>query len=146
MLIEGILNCFVGIFKHIARAVSEGVRIFIKAIPILNDKTKSAAEKGDAILKIVAFSSTALVGIGLEALLEELNIKKPLSIIFASILSAVIMALVMYLLEKIDLFNLKHDAKRARIKEAIYLIRDETDEALINLIDPIMKYKELRTV
>jgi hypothetical protein len=62
MLIEGILQCFVGIFKHILRAVSEGTRIFIQAIPVLNDKTKSAAEKGDAILKIVAFSSTALVG------------------------------------------------------------------------------------
>ena len=139
-------NAFVGIFKHIARAVSEGVRIFIKAIPVLNDKTKSAAEKGDAILKIVAFSSSALVGIGIEAMLNKFGISEPLSIIAASILSTVVMALVMYSLEKIDLFNLKHDANKARIEEALSLIRAETDEMLENLIDPGKKFRELQTV
>ena len=144
MLIEGILQCFVGIFKHITRAVSEGLRIFMRAIPVLRDKNKSAAEKGDAILKIVAFSSTALVGIGIEALLNQMKIGEPFSIIAASILSTVLMALVMYILEKMDLFNLKHDAKKERIEEALSLIRTETDEILEGLIDSGKKFRELR--
>lgn len=148
MLIEGILQSFVGIFKHIARAVSEGIRIFIRALPILRDKTKSAAEKGDAILKIVAFSSTALIGIGIEAMLNQTILKgqRSLSIIAASILSTVIMALVMYALDKVDLFKLKRNVKRARIEEALNLIREETAETLDNLLDPGSKFTSLQTV
>ena len=146
MLIEGILQCFVGIFKHITRAVSEGVRIFIQAIPILNDNTKNTAEKGDAILKMIAFSSTALVGIGIESYLNTLGLSEPWSIIAASIFSTVIMALVMYTLEKVDLFNLKHDKRRARIEETLSLIKSEADEALKNLIDPGKKFREFQKV
>jgi hypothetical protein len=143
MLIEGILNCFVGIFKHIARAISEGTRIFIQAIPILNDSTKSAAEKGDAILKIVAFSSTALVGIGIESYLNTLGLSEPWSIIAASVISTVTMALVMYALEKIDLFSLKYEARRARIIEALELLKGETNEVLNNISDPGKEFRKM---
>ncbi|WP_319540974.1 hypothetical protein [uncultured Pseudodesulfovibrio sp.] len=136
MLIEGILNCFVGIFKHIARAISEGTRILFQIIPVLKDKTKSAVEKGDAILKLVAFSATALAGIGIESMLNSMGLGEPWSIIVASILSTVLTTLVMYSLDKIDLFGLKKSMRRARISEALELMRKETDDQIKNILEP----------
>ena len=143
MLIEGILNCFIGVFKHIVRAISEGIRILMKIIPVLKDSSKTAAEKGDAILKLVALSATALAGIGIESYLNTLGIGEPWSIILASVLSTVVAALVMYLLDKMDLFSLKRNLRNSRIREALELMKNETDEKLENLIDPGKKFREL---
>jgi hypothetical protein len=144
MLIEGILTCFVGIFKHIVRAVSEGLRILMQIIPILKDKTKSAVEKGDAILKLIALASIALAGIGIESLLNSMGLGEPWSIILASILSTVITALVLYSLDKMDLFNQKRDVKRLRIREALSLINQETNERLQDLLCPGNVFVDLK--
>lgn len=119
MLLEGIVNCFVGIFKHVARMIKEGIKILFQIVPVLRDKNKSAAEKGDAILKLIVSSVTIFAGIGIEAWLNSLGLGEPWSIIVASILSAVLTALMMYLLDKIDLFGVNRDLKVKRISEAL---------------------------
>ena len=72
-------------------------------------------------------------------------IGEPWSIIFASVLSAVIIALVIYALQEMDLFNLKRQYRSARIREALELISKETDETLKNLLDPGRKFRELES-
>lgn len=143
MVLEGILNCFVGIFKHIVRAVSEGTRLLFQIIPVLRDSTKNASEKGDAILKFIAASGSALIGIGIESFINSMGLPEPWSVIFASILSAVIIALVMYALDKIDLFNLKSKIRRVRIYEALEIMREETEEGFKNILDPGRKFREI---
>jgi hypothetical protein len=130
MLLEGILNCFVGVFKHIARAISEGVRLLMQIIPILRDESKSRSEKGDIILKIVAFSATALAGIGIESLVNSFGIPEPWSIILSSILSAVIITLVVYSIDKIDFFDTNKQVKRERLRQALDQITQNADESI----------------
>ena len=70
--IEGIIGMFVGVFKKILRVIKEGVKIGMQAYSTLfgeESKNKSAAEKGDAIVKLLGGSVVALCGIGINALL-----------------------------------------------------------------------------
>lgn len=119
MLLEGIVNCFVGIFKQIARVIKEGIKILFQIIPVLKDKSKSASEKGDAILKLIASSATIFAGIGIETWLNSIGIGEPWSIILASILSAVLTSLTLYLLNKMDLFGVNRELKSKRIDEIL---------------------------
>lgn len=133
MLLEGIVNCFVGIFKSIFRMVKEGFKVLMNIIPILQDKNKSMAEKGDAILKLSAGSLTIFASIGIESWLNSVGIGEPWSIIISSVLTAVLTALVMYLLDKMDLFGLKEDAQLNRISEILSLRTEETRDEILTM-------------
>lgn len=141
MLIEGILNCFVGIFKHVARAISEGIRLLMQIMPILSDETKSSSEKGDIILKTFAFSATALAGIGIESLINSFGIPEPWSIILASILSTVLITLVMYSIDKVDIFNTNRQLKKERIRQALDQITQNVDESIQRHLTPGYKMR-----
>lgn len=134
MLLEGIVNCFVGVFKHIARMIKEGIKSLFQILPILRDSEKSASQKGDAILKLVVSSTTIFASIGIEAWLNSVGIAEPWSIILSSVLTAVITALMMYLLDKIDLFGVNKELKLKRVSEAIALKDKEVSEKFDNLI------------
>ncbi len=136
MLLEGILNCFVGIFKHVARIIKEGVKILFQIIPVLRDKNKNPAEKGDAILKLIASSVTIFAGIGIEAWLNSLGLVEPWSIIVASILSAVLTSLTMYLLDKIDLFGVNRDLKFQRVSEVLSMSTEEKESSIRDMLSP----------
>ncbi|CAJ1810248.1 MULTISPECIES: hypothetical protein [Aeromonas] len=133
MLLEGIVNCFVGIFKSIFRMVKEGFKVLMNIIPILRDKNKSMAEKGDAILKLSAGSLTIFASIGIESWLNSVGIGEPWSIIISSVLTAVLTALVMYLLDKMDLFGLKEEARLNRISEILSLRTEETRDEILTM-------------
>ena len=134
MLLEGIVNCFVGIFKHIARVIKEGIKILFQIVPVLRDKNKSAAEKGDAILKLIVSSVTIFAGIGIEAWLNSLGLGEPWSIIVASILSAVLTALMMYLLDKIDLFGINRELKMKRVSEVLSMKIDKSEQNIKHMV------------
>jgi len=134
MLMEGIVNCFVGIFKQVARMIKEGMKILFQISPILRDKNKSPAEKGDAILKLMAGSIAIFSGIGIEAWLNSLGLGEPLSIIIASILTAVLTVLTMHLLDKIDMFGVNRDLKVKRVSEALSLMIEDTKQEINQLI------------
>ena len=119
-LVEGIISLFVGIFKQILKVVKEGVKILASSGKILfgkESKSMSAAEKGDAIIKIIGGSVIAICGIGIEALLNKIGIMEPWSIILSTMLSGIASTLFMLLLDKIDLFSVKAEKRRERIEE-----------------------------
>jgi len=129
MLLEGIVNCFVGVFKSVARMVKEGLKVLMQIVPVLRDSTKTMAEKGDAIIKLIAGSLTIFASLGIESWLNSLGIGEPWSIIVTSVLSAVLTAVVMYLLDKIDLFGVGRELKLRRISEVLELkVQDSKDE------------------
>lgn len=119
-LIEGIISLFVGIYKQIFKLIKESIKIFAQAGKVLFGKQASqmsAAQKGDAIIKILGSSVIAISGIGIEVLLNKIGIGEPWSIVCSTILSGIASALFMLLLDKIDLFNIKADKRRQRIEE-----------------------------
>lgn len=119
-LVEGILSVFVGIFKQFLRAIKEGITVFVKSAKILFGKESqqlTAAQKGDAIVKIIGGAMVALGGIAVEALLNRIGLGEPWSIILSVILTGIGSAIFMYLLDKIDLFSVKAEQRTRRIKE-----------------------------
>ncbi len=119
-LIEGIISLFIGIFKQILKVIKEGIKVFVKAGKILFGKQSSqmsAAEKGDAIIKIIGGSVIAICGIGIEALLNKIGVVEPWSIILSTLLAGIASTLFMLLLDKIDLFSVKAEKRRKRIEE-----------------------------
>lgn len=119
-LIEGIISMFVGIFKQVLKVVKEGIKVFVQSAKILFGKDSSsmtAAQKGDAIVKILGGTVIALAGIGIEALLNKIGIGDPWSIVLSTMMSGIASAIFMYLLDKIDLFSVKAEQRYQRIKE-----------------------------
>ena len=119
-LVEGFISLFVGVFKQIFKVAKEGIKILIQSGKVLfgeNSKNMSTAEKGDAIVKILGGSAMAIVGIGVEFLLNKIGIGEPWSVILASLLSGIAGALLMYALDQIDLFSVKSERRRNRIYE-----------------------------
>ncbi len=138
MLLEGIVNCFVGIFKSVFRMMKEGIKALMQIMPILNDKKKSPSEKGDAILKLLASSLTIFASIGIESWLNSLGIGEPWSIIISSILTAVLTALTMYLLDKLDLFGVEEDARIAKVDELLTMKINDSKELMIKNLDALV--------
>lgn len=132
MLLEGIVNCFVGVFKQVARIVKEGVKILLQIAPILKDANKSPAQKGDAILKLIAGSITIFAGVAFETWLNNISIGEPWSIVLSSVMSAVLTTLTMFVLDKIDLFNVNKGLRAQRVSEALNLKIENTEYEIIN--------------
>ena len=119
-LIEGIIGLFVGIFRSIFKLIKEGIRIFIQAAKILwgkNSSKMTKAEKGDAIVKLIGASVASLAGIGIDFLLGQIGTPQILRVPLATMLSGIVAALFMYLLDKADLFSVKAERRAARVKE-----------------------------
>ena len=134
MLLEGIVNCFVGIFKSIFRMVKEGFKALMQIVPILRNEKISMAQKGDAILKLMASSLSIFASIGIESWLNSTGIGEPWSIMISSLLTAVLTSLVMYLLDKMDLFALKEEARLNRIDEILALRADNTKDEMFSMV------------
>lgn len=119
-LIEGLISMFVGIFKQILKVIKEGFKVFVQSAKILFGKesaSMTAAQKGDAIIKILGGTVIALAGIGIEALLNKIGIGEPWSVVLSTMLSGIASAIFMYLLDKIDLFSAKAEQRYLRIKD-----------------------------
>ena len=119
--IEGIIGMFVGVFKKILRVLKEGVKIGMQAYSTLfgaESKNKTAAEKGDAIVKLLGVSVVALCGIGISSLLEKLPmLNEEGREVVSTLLSGLASILLFYALDKADLFNVKKDKREKRLNE-----------------------------
>ena len=119
--IEGIIGMFVGVFKKILRVLKEGVKIGMQAYSTLfgeESKNKTAAEKGDAIVKLLGGSVVALCGIGINTLLEKLPmLNEDVREVIFTLLSGLASILLFYALDKADLFNVKKDKREQRLNE-----------------------------
>ncbi|MEB7712797.1 hypothetical protein NGC32_08650 [Kluyvera cryocrescens] len=137
MLLEGIVNCFVGVFKNLMRMVKEGFKVLMQSVTILRDKSSNQAQKGDAILKLVAGSLSIFASLGLETWLNSLGLPGPLPILLSSVLTAVITALLMYALDKLDLFGTNHDLKMKRIDELLTTEITETEHSMMTMVNQL---------
>ena len=137
MLLEGIVNCLVGVFKNIFRMVKEGLKVLTQIVPILRDKHKSFSEKGDAILKLAAGSLTIFASLGIESWLSSAGIPETFSIIISSILTAILTTLSMYLLDKLDLFGVKEEVRLGRIDEILSLKMSETEQEMFSMVNSV---------
>ncbi|MFT6449257.1 MAG: hypothetical protein ACJAW8_001618 [Oleispira sp.] len=132
ILIEGILGLVTGIFKSILKVLSEGFSAIISAVKILSSDSKdmSAAEKGDAIVKLLATTVSTFVVFYFSDSIAKL-IPEPFDDILVAIASGVASTLVVYLIDKLDLFSVKHE-KRSKLvaeifQERIATIKKNTD-------------------
>lgn len=120
-VVEGIIGMFVGVFKKAFRIVKECIKIFVQSYSVLfgsASNNSTPAEKGDAILKIFGASATALCGIWIDSMLENLRfIPENFRGLVSTLLSGVASILIFYLLDKADLFNAKAERRNQRIKE-----------------------------
>ena len=137
MLLEGIVNCLVGVFKNIFRMVKEGLKVLTQIVPILRDKHKSFSEKGDAILKLAAGSLTIFASLGIESWLSSAGIPETFSIIISSILTAILTTLSMYLLDKLELFGVKEEVRLGRIDEILSLKMSETEQEMFSMVNSV---------
>lgn len=115
-LIEAIINMFVGAYKMLFKVVKEGFKILIRAIKLIwgeEGKKLSSRQKGDAILKLIGASIGALSGIGIEFALDKIpGMPQWLRLIISGLGSGMISALIMYALDKMDLFNTRAEMRR----------------------------------
>ena len=119
-LIEGLIGMFVGIFKQVFRLIKEGIKVFVKAWPVLfgkESKQMTPAQKGDAIVKILGGCAVSLCGIGINMLLEKCGVPEWLNGPLSVLLSGLASALLFYALDKADLFNVKTEQRHQRIDE-----------------------------
>lgn len=115
-----VLKDFFGKFFDLALS---GISVLVDSVKVLMG-SGTAAQKGEAILKIIVGFATGILSQTLiDSALESLGIPDPFSDIFAAIFSALISTLVMAGFDRLDLFGLKREMLRNRINE-IFDARD----------------------
>lgn len=118
--VEGLISLFVGVFKNVLKLLKEGFKIFVSASKVLfgeNSKSMSAAEKGDAIIKLIGSSVIAISGIAIESFIAKIPLLSTWSVELSTIISGIGSALFIYILDKADLFSVKAEKRRERINE-----------------------------
>jgi hypothetical protein len=109
-----VLKDFFGKFFDLALS---GISVLVDSVKVLMGEG-SAAQKGEAILKIVVGFATGILSQTLiDSALESLGLPDPFSDIFAAIFSALVSTLVMAGFDRLDLFGLKREMLRNRINE-----------------------------
>lgn len=132
-IIEGIIGMLVGVLKKAFRVVKECLKIFVQSYSVLfgsASKSMTPAEKGDAILKIFGSSTASLCGIAIDTWLEQYKVFPEFKGALSALLAGFTSMLILYLLDKADIFNVKAERRNQRIKEVfderIKDIRDAT--------------------
>jgi len=136
MLINGIINAFIGLLKKILKVISEGFTSIIEAIKIMMKPSEmmSMAQKADAITKLLATTVVTFLGAYFEeSVLSFMNgtpvefLKDVIMIMLTGIASTVLV----WIIDQVDLFSLKIEKRSARVKEVFALrienIKNNTD-------------------
>ncbi len=133
ILIEGILGLVTGIFKSIMRIISEGFSAIVSAVKILctDSGAMSPSEKGDAIVKLLASTVTTFAVFYFSEHIVSAIPDEFIQDVCLAIMSGVASTLVVYLVDKLDLFSVKHE-KRSKLvaeifQERIATIKKNTD-------------------
>lgn len=133
ILIEGVLGLVTGIFKSVMKIISEGFSALVAAVKILcsNNEQMSAAEKSDAIVKLLASTVATFSVFYFGEFIKPFIPIDFLQDIFLVILSGVASTIVVYLFDKIDIFSVKYE-KRTKLvseifQERISTIKNNTD-------------------
>ena len=114
-IIGAIVDLFFGIVKDLLKLLQKGIPLAVGAFKILFDKTKSPAERGDAVVKLVGSSLIAILGgMLIDKVFKEEGVLKS---VFTCLLSGCGSLFFMMFMDKVDLFSAKAEKRQARIRE-----------------------------
>lgn len=155
-LFNAIVDLFVGFFKRILKILVEGFNAIVNSFKVMFDKNKSPAEKGDAILKIIATTVVTFLSFAFEqqigTVIKSIPLVGETLAEFSSVLlSSLGSVIVVWLIDQADFFSLKEEKRRQRVQEVfdmrIAQIKENTDifesTALNRLAEDKLRFKAI---
>ena len=124
--------------KRVFKMIKDIVMALVNSIKILGDKNRTAAEKADAIVNTLGITiSSIAVNVIIEYLEVQFPFLKPFTDPLQVIITILTTNIVMLILQKMDIFNVRYglmvakireifEEGRAEYKEQLKLLEDET--------------------
>lgn len=129
-LISGIINLFFGVVKTFLTYIRDGFTALVSMVRILADSEKSTAQKGDAVLKLVATTVLGMAGSSLANLVPGFNsLPEAVQLVVQGIVIGCGAVLVFRALEALDLFAVKAEMRYARVQEIFDARRQAMEDA-----------------
>lgn len=130
LLLNGIVNAFVGLLKKVLQVIMEGFTAIVESIKIMMKPADqiSPAQKADAIMKLLATTAITFLGAYFEESILGFLTGTPVEFlkdVIMIILTGIASTVVVWLIEQADLFSVKDEKRLMRIKE-IFELRVET--------------------
>lgn len=130
LLLNGIVNAFVGLLKKVLQVIMEGFTAIVESIKIMMKPADeiSPAQKADAIMKLLATTAITFLGAYFEESILGFMTGTPVEFLkdaIMVILTGIASTVVVWLIEQADLFSVKDEKRMMRIKE-IFELRVET--------------------
>ena len=150
MVINGIVNAFVGLLKKILQVISEGFISIVEAIKIMMKPSEelSAGQKADAITKLLATTVITFLGAYFEETILGFMNGTPLEFlkdVIMIMLTGIASTVVVWLVDQADLFSVKDEKRLSRVKEVFALrienIKNNTDIFEKSSIEVLAKQK-----
>ena len=131
-----IIEMLKGTVKKIFKMIKDIVMAFVNSIKILGDKNRTAAEKADAVVTTLGITiSSIAVNVIIEILEKQCPPLKPFTDPLQVIITILTTNIVMLILQKMDIFNVRYGLMVAKIKEIFEEGRAEYKEQLKLLED-----------
>lgn len=129
-IIKGLINLFAGVIASIGKIVVKGINSIIRAVKILSlpESEMSWQMKSDSIVKLISSTVILCCGDLVEGFINKVPFLNNYINIVKPIIMGLLVALVGYLLDKMDLFNVKKTQRFERIKEVFDLRIKEIQE------------------
>lgn len=136
-IIKGLINLFAGVIASIAKIVVKGINSIIRAIKILSlpESEMSWQMKADSIVKLISSTVILCCGDLVEGFINKVPFLNNYIKIVKPIIMGVLVALVGYLIDKMDLFNVKKTQRFERIKEVFNLRIKEIHENTTEFVE-----------
>lgn len=126
-----IIEMLKGTVKKIFKMIKYIVMAFVNSIKILGDKNRTAAEKADAVVTTLGITiSSIAVNVIIEILEKQCPPLKPFTDPLQVIITILTTNIVMLILQKVDIFNVRYGLMVAKIKEIFEEGRTEYKEQL----------------
>ena len=126
-----IIEMLKGTVKKIFKMIKNIVMAFVNSIKILGDKNRTAAEKADAVVTTLGITiSSIAVNVIIEILEKQCPPLKPFTDPLQVIITILTTNIVMLILQKMDIFNVRYGLMVAKIKEIFEEGRAEYKEQL----------------
>lgn len=121
-VVNAIFQAFVGLLRSFLSIITRGIKALCDAFKTLRNPNLSEAEKADAITKIFSAVVVFVIGSYIDsAVLGAIGVPEMLRTPVKLALTSIVSGLVIYLLDKVDLFSVKDEKRLARVREVFDL-------------------------
>lgn len=136
-IIKGFINLFAGFIASIAKIIVKGINSIIRAVKILSlpESEMSWQIKADSIVKLISSTVILCCGDLVEGFINKVPFLNNYIKIVKPIIMGLLVALVGYLIDKMDLFNIKKTQRFERIKEVFDLRIKEIHENTTEFVE-----------